>query len=112
MLSKEERKARNREAVKKSCRKLKIMTLNHYGGKCVCCGEDRWEFLVIDHIYGNGAAHRKEFGITSGRQTYQWLKRNGFPSGYRVLCHNCNLSFGAFGYCPHQREGMEENSKG
>lgn len=30
------------------------------------------------------------------------LKRNKFPKGYRILCHNCNLSKSFYGYCPHQ----------
>jgi hypothetical protein len=29
------------------------------------------------------------------------LARNGFPDGYRVLCHNCNMALGQYGYCPH-----------
>jgi hypothetical protein len=23
--------------------------------------------------------------------------------GYRVLCHNCNLARGFYGYCPHEK---------
>jgi hypothetical protein len=32
-----------------------------------------------------------------------WLKRNGYPKGFRVLCHNCNSARGLYGYCPHKR---------
>jgi hypothetical protein len=32
------------------------------------------------------------------------LKRRGYPQeGYTILCFNCNLSRGFFGYCPHER---------
>lgn len=81
-------------------RKLRASVLAHYGGKCACCGESRDEFLSIDHINGGGDKHRRE---TKGH-VFAWLKRNGFPAGFRVLCHNCNMARGFFGYCPHERE--------
>jgi hypothetical protein len=34
---------------------------------------------------------------------YVWLRDNGWPEGYRVLCHNCNSARGLYGYCPHER---------
>lgn len=84
---------------------LKVEILRNYGGdppKCACCGEVVVEFLSIDHIDGKGNLHRKEIRKPSGITFYRWLKKSGFPSGYRVLCFNCNLSLGFFGYCPHQ----------
>lgn len=73
-----------------------------YGGyRCVCCGETMREFLQIDHIDGNGASMRKEQGI--GWAFYRWLKRHGYPSGYQILCANCNIAKHRFGVCPHQR---------
>jgi len=32
---------------------------------------------------------------------YVWLKRNYFPTGFQLLCHNCNLAKGFYGKCPH-----------
>jgi hypothetical protein len=32
------------------------------------------------------------------------LIKNNFPDGFQVLCHNCNMSIGLYGYCPHQTE--------
>lgn len=59
----------------------------HYGGRCVC-GAD--EGLQIDHIEGNGAEHRAmESGVRSGRIGL-WLKKRGWPQGFRVLCATCN----------------------
>jgi hypothetical protein len=74
--------------------------LAHYGGVCACCAEHRYEFLSIDHPNNDGAAHRRDVGPNFRR----WLKRQGFPPGYRVLCMNCNFARGRFGYCPHERE--------
>jgi hypothetical protein len=76
-----------------------------YGGPvCACCGEDTPEFLEIDHIDGGGTKHRKEIG---GR-LYAWLRRNGFPPGFQVLCANCNVAKGRYGVCPHRRLTLRE----
>lgn len=69
--------------------------------KCDCCGEAHIEFLSVDHVDGKGARHRKHLR-KSGTGFYHWLKANGFPLGFRVLCHNCNQSLGHYGYCPHK----------
>lgn len=81
--------------------RLRIEILSHYGGKtplCSCCGESHIEFLSVDHINGGGAKHKRLLG----GGLYDWLKKNNYPSGYRILCHNCNQSLGAYGYCPHK----------
>lgn len=87
---------------RKRQRKLRLSALGHYSEgqiKCRCCGEEHLEFLAIDHIGGGGGAHRKEL---KGMRLYQWLKNQDYPKGFQVLCHNCNQSLGAYGYCPHQ----------
>jgi hypothetical protein len=56
------------------------------------------EFLTIDHIKGKGRQHQKKINT----QICNWLKRNGYPKGYRVLCYNCNCAIGFFGQCPHK----------
>lgn len=97
---------KHRAYVKIYYQKLKIDVLSHYSygvPECFCCGEDRIEFLSVDHIDGGGNKHRKEIG-RNGARFYLWLRQNNFPPGYRVLCHNCNQSFGLFGYCPHEIE--------
>ncbi len=100
---------------KEHSKKLKQEIINHYGdGKCACCGEDRIEFLTIDHENGDGGEFRRnsngkngESGSLAGNNFYGWLKKRGFPDdlGLRILCFNCNCSIGAYGYCPHQKEG-------
>jgi hypothetical protein len=77
--------------------------LRHYGGDpphCACCGEATDEFLCLDHINGNGAAHRRAVGT---KNMYRWANQHGFPDGFQVLCHNCNCAKGFYGICPHQR---------
>jgi hypothetical protein len=89
-------------------RREKLAVLRAYGGdppKCSCCGEDKYEFLVIDHVNGGGTQHRSEVCRTA-REFYGWLIRSGFPSGLRVLCHNCNAALGLYGYCPHNQPGL------
>jgi hypothetical protein len=77
--------------------KVRIAALTHYGGKCACCGEARHEFLHLDHMYGGGRKHRAEIRA----RLDEYLRREGYPRGYRVLCANCNLALGTYGYCPH-----------
>ena len=79
-----------------------------YGPACACCGEHRDPFLTLDHVDGNGTAHRlKLFGrINSAGQTfYKYLFDNGFPNDpeLQVLCANCNLATHN-GRCPHLRK--------
>lgn len=93
-----------KEWLKKKRKEDKIKALTHYGGnppKCACCGEDKIEFLSIDHINGGGRKHREALKV--GGFFNKWLIKNDFPEGYRVLCFNCNLSLGFHGYCPHQK---------
>lgn len=90
------------ESRRKSRRKLKIDTLRAYGGehpKCKCCGEDNIWFLTIDHINGGGYKHLKEIGLGN---LYLWLKKNNYPTGFQVLCFNCNCGRSFFGECPHK----------
>ncbi len=90
-----------RERGRQKAAALRAEVLAAYGGVCVCCGEVQQEFLSIDHINGGGNAERRQYG--GGTAFYRHLKRAGYPKdGYRTLCHNCNLSRGFFGYCPHE----------
>lgn len=81
---------------------LRDAALRAYGGYlCACCGETLPQFLCIDHINGGGAAHHKQVGL--GSMFYNWLKKQGYPPGYQVLCYNCNQAKGQNGECPHKR---------
>lgn len=84
-----------------SVEKLRDQVFEAYGGaSCKCCGESTVEFLALDHINNDGARQRASVG--SGG-VYRWVRRNGFPPGYQVLCHNCNWGKRVCGICPHQR---------
>lgn len=94
-----------RQKLQQRGQKLKIEVLNAYGGiRCVCCGEDAIEFLSIDHTEGNGKKHMRAIGCRGGSNFYHWLKRNHYPSGFQVLCLNCNFAKGHFGHCPHENK--------
>jgi hypothetical protein len=79
----------------------RLKVLQHYSKSetpfCSCCNEVLIEFLVLDHIQGGGSEHRREVGP----HMYEWAINNNFPDMFRVLCNNCNMSFGVYGYCPH-----------
>jgi len=84
---------------------IRKIVLEHYSGgvpECACCGEIFIEFLSIDHIHGGGTRHRREVINGKYNSLYLWLLDKGLPEGYRVLCMNCNVSLGHYGYCPHQ----------
>ncbi|MBA7490209.1 hypothetical protein ES702_00744 [subsurface metagenome] len=87
---------------------IRLIVLKHYGGdppKCACCGEKHLEFLTIDHINGGGRKHEIQIKKQGYRTVTEWLYRNNFPKGFRVLCWNCNSCLGTYGYCPHQKKG-------
>lgn len=82
--------------------RLRFEVLRYYGGespKCAICGVGYIECLSIDHINGGGSKHKKTGKFTD---LTRWLKKHGFPPGYRVLCHNCNQALGHYGYSPFE----------
>lgn len=90
---------RCRATAKRHIQKLKSTVVEKYGGKCACCGEKEIAFLTIDHVDGGGNRHRRELKLS---MIYRWLIRNGYPSGFQILCWNCNLAKHHFGECPHK----------
>jgi len=82
---------------------LRIEALKKYGGEnpvCHCCGEEKYEFLILDHMNDDGNQQRKQSGGGS-TSLYNWLKKNNWPEGLKVSCHNCNLAREFYGICPH-----------
>ena len=81
-------------------RNLRMRVLKEYGNKCICCGEDTYEFLGIDHVKNNGGVHRKLIG----RGIYEWLVKNNYPQkDFQILCHNCNWAKALYKMCPHKK---------
>ncbi len=99
----ERNRERELQRAKRLYEALRAEVLEAYGNRCACCGESIAEFLSVDHVNGRAGKNRKELNLT-GRAFYLWLKRAGFPQGeFRLLCHNCNIARGHYGYCPHER---------
>lgn len=78
-------------------RQIKEKLILGYGGRCNCCGETRFEFLTLDHVNNDGKQERQ----LRGQQIYKRLIKEGFPTGYQILCYNCNCAKGIYGICPH-----------
>ena len=100
---KRQNREKDRASKNKRNRRLRRELLEAYGHACECCGEGRFEFLALDHRHGGGEAERRRF--CNRERFYKHIRDAGFPKDkYRLLCHNCNQSIGAYGYCPHQSE--------
>lgn len=77
---------------RQTARRLKIIIMEKYGGSpaaCSCCGETDMDVLCLDHINGDGRKHRREI---EGKSLYAWIRREGYPPIFQVLCANCNMS--------------------
>lgn len=78
--------------------RLKCEVMSHYSStetlRCAMCGIEDVRILCIDHISGNGAEQRRTVnGVprSLGAPFYRWLRRNNYPTGYQILCLNCNV---------------------
>jgi hypothetical protein len=89
---------------------LRCEVFSRYCGgtpRCMCpgCGVTFIEFLQMDHVAGDGAAHRKANKIgTGGARLWQLLKDQGYPPGFQVLCRNCNGAKFTRPACPLARQ--------
>lgn len=99
-----------RERLKQKRMALKREVLEAYGGcRCICCGEQRIEFLSLEHVNKDGARHRRSLDSrghkVGGHRFYLKLKKLGFPQDpvMVVYCLNCNIA-SAYGLCPHELE--------
>lgn len=70
---------------------LQNQAIMAYGGyRCAWCGIDEPLVLAIDHVNNDGNEHRKVIGAKGGVALYKWLRDQGYPEGFQVLCMNCN----------------------
>jgi hypothetical protein len=87
---------------------LRLEVFSHYCGgppHCQCPGCDVTfiEFLQLDHVNGDGARHRKENKLgTGGPRLWRWVRAQGYPEGFQVLCRNCNGAKFTRAACPLQ----------
>lgn len=81
----------------------RVKAIEHFGGKCSCCGETELKFLVLDHVNNDGAKQRRQLVAKNGWRFYRWLRMNNYPNQFKlqVLCANCNTAKAYFGGCPH-----------
>ena len=88
----ERRLAKRREA-----KESKMQVIAHYSNGTMSCGNPYGEHnlpylktlaLTVDHIGGGGSRHRRKLRYWS---IYKWLVVEGFPSGYQILCMNCQM---------------------
>ena len=79
--------------------KKDIFSHHMHDGKiqCSCCGVDDIDVLCLDY------KNYSDLKVTTygGRELYLWIRKNGYPSMFRILCSNCVQSYARYGYCPH-----------
>ena len=99
---------RIREHDRRRAEAVKYDVMSHYSStaypQCSCCGEENITFLAIDHTDGGGSRMRREGTHKTGYMMYKYLKKNNYPDGFQVLCHNCNWGKHHHGVCPHESE--------
>jgi len=92
-------KERNRNFQKSSRLKIKLEAFNQYSPngviKCAKCGFSDIRALGLDHINNDGIAHKKTINPRNPRRVtgtlvYRDLKKKGWPTGFQILCYNCN----------------------
>jgi len=86
-LQKYRKKTRNK--LSKQHQELRREIITYYGGdppKCAICECDLYEVLSVDHLFNNGANHRRQVGSN----IYASIKKDNFPQEFQVLCRNCN----------------------
>ena len=84
----------------KETRRIKLICMMGYGGRCVCCGDNRIEMLTIEHIRYKG--HNLIYCQTT--TLMKELIRLNFPEGYTVLCWGCNQLTKHDKPCTHSEE--------
>lgn len=75
-------------------RRTKLIVLAYFGQKCAHCTETDIRVLTLDHVNGDGNAHRKEVGDSSvrvWRDVAKQIERDGKPArDCQLLCYNCH----------------------
>ena len=91
--------------IKKRRLRLRAEAIKAYGSECYCCGEDNPRLLTIDHVNNDGHAMRKVSRLHRD-DIYKVVKREGYPTTYRLACYTCNLGRDKEPdkVCPHQKE--------
>jgi hypothetical protein len=92
---------RHRTYTKAHFLELRAKVIELYGGKCECCGVNEYALLTIDHKSGKKDDKRMH-GVRLVYDALNVFQQFGYPNDkYQLLCWNCNMSEGFYGYCPH-----------
>lgn len=68
---------------------------------CPGCDTIFLGFLQLDHVDAKAEKQRSSTGRKLGGPTlWYWLRKNGYPAGYQVLCANCNSAKRTDCACP------------
>jgi len=81
-----------RESRRKKYHAERMEIIAHYSNGQECCqgcGCSDVRVLTVDHIKNNGNEHRAL--DPSANKIYKWLLRNGLPTGFQILCWNCQF---------------------
>lgn len=80
-----------RDRYRNKIRDKTIGYYSHYEYRCARCGFSDRRTLSIDHINSNGAKERRTLSQWNqgGYNFYNHLIKGNYPSGYQVLCMNC-----------------------
>jgi hypothetical protein len=73
-----------------------------YGPECAGCGETDEVTLTLDHVYGDGAEHRRQ-RKRSQHGIYLDALDADDPLQFRILCMNCQFRAKAGKRLPHDR---------
>lgn len=91
----------------KENRRIKLICMIGYGGRCSCCGDNRIEMLTVEHIRNKGHKLMYDGTLTLMKK----LIRLNFPDGYTCLCYGCNSLTRHGKPCVHSKEWKEYYSK-
>jgi hypothetical protein len=97
--------------------RVKKTVFDHYGNRCVCCGQDQERFLTIGHKNNDGHSdlrcrirkrskhHGRRF---SGSCWHARIIKLGFPDDLELQCWNCNMARTHFGFCCKEQQSARE----
>jgi len=74
-------------SVAKRRRKLRLMAVNHAGGKCTRCGYNKYHEVLEFH---HRDPSQKEFGIGQNGLTRSWKRVKAEVEKCDLLCANCH----------------------
>ena len=82
-----DRRQYNIDSVKRRRKKLRLMAIEQAGGKCMCCGYNKYP-EVLEFHHKNPA--KKEFGIGQRGLTRSWKRIKAEVEKCNLLCANCH----------------------